>query len=629
MIHLALSSWGPAQLQLQLSSTQPLTPPYSYHFFGLADSRVYAEASTTAVVSPNHHVASPIPTRPPGHANASNNPLLFGPMADMPVPIPQPVMLNRPVFHQGHPSNGSLVFGGFQDSNASSPVPHSAGGFIPPVALPYPPVSMPVTAVDGFGRPLMVSPTLDTYGPAILNQHGPSTPHSFHGSQASMQADESGFASFPVMNGHNGHPREHMAQASIPPPGISAHMNGSLHGTVGSMQGWHRDQQDALNFLRHGVNDADWCDCVLEVRFPEPAVFQGHPHLQRLRRVVENRGHRFIFSRSPALAMIMQQQRTPPGGVLSLNVYDDYMRSDVFCYVLQTLYGWSLENSVLPTDLPPRDVRDDFKLMLSYLATGHYLQLASVERIAAQRAATLLYWETIDLAADFVLPRIALAPQSLQESADSGLRVLRDGLLDFVRRNLPKDFVLDVSAPDGEISRLPAVRHSTSNLSVPRRPSINPKLSQIKFGDISPTDSGVSGVGNSTEGAPLRRAPTDHETILSRILLNLPFELLKEVLEHPNLAKFSGGELAPSTRLAITTEIIAEREARRLRSLDKAHAELHPLQETLDRAPSPLHVQEFHHLLVNNMGFKEEVFMGDAPYLVHKWIHGGSDSAGP
>ena len=152
------------------------------------------------------------------------------------------------------------------------------------------------------------------------------------------------------------------------------------------------------------------------------------------------------------------------------------------------------------------------------------------------------------------------------------------------------------------------------------RASANLRLSNIQFGDLS-LSAGEDGASAepAVSSAP-RRAPTHSETVLSRVLLNLPFAMLKQVLEHPAFAKNPTAE-------SITRAIVAEREVRRLRAMDKHHSELRFLQETVERSDKPLQVAQMGDFLVNSMGFKEEVFMGDAPYLVQTWT-AGSGSAG-
>ncbi len=541
---------------------------------------------------------------------------------DGPVPAPHPAMMKRPAFHQPHPSNGSFIFPGFNDSNTSSPAPRAGAAFPPPPGLlPY-----PAQAVDAYGRPLLVSPAVEAFSPNLVNHHGPPTPHSFHGSQSSAHAEDHSFNHY-AANG----------QAPMPPPGMNQPMNGSVHPTPGSVPAYQsmREQDETLSFLRHAISDHTFNDCMLEVRFPDSPEFQDHPNYRQLHSVLKTPGHRFVLSRSPVLAAAMKIQSTMPGGVVFLEANDEYMRSDVFWYAFRTLYGWSLADGILPTELPLRDARDDLKSALSYIATARYLQLPWVHSVAVHRASRLVSWNTLEIAAKFVSQIATLSPRN----DGFGVSELLEQVLAILVHNFPADFVLDVAAGDYGFSRLPpsiptprnpnaptiangtsgglhSRQPSKSQAHMPRNPRVssNLRLSQIKFGDMSPSKNGQS-----------PRAITPNDTVLSRILLNLPFELLKQILDHPHLAKLSG-ELSPAARQSIISEIIAEREARRLRVLEKTDPQLRVYQERAENATGPLVVTSMDDFWTNNLGFREEVFPGDLPYLVHTWSHASSSS---
>lgn len=536
-------------------------------------------------------------------------------------------MMNRPAFHQPHPSNGSFIYAGFDDSNASSPAPRVGGGFRPPPPGLHP---YPQPAVDGYGRPLLVSPAVDNFSPSLVNHHGPPTPHSFHGSQSSAPAEEGAFTPYAALNGHAGRPAAPGGQTLMPPTGMNPSMNGNVHPAPSSVSTYQslRDQDEALSFLRHGISDTTFNDCMLEVRFPDSPEFQDHRGYRQLHHVLRTHGHRFVFSRSPMLAGAMKAQGTMPGGVIFLEANDEYMRSDVFWYSLRTLYGWSLADGILPTELPLRDVRDDLKSTLSYVATARFLQLPWVHSVAVHRASRLIFWNTLEVAVKFISQVTAMSPRN----DGFGVAELLEQVLSFIVHNFPADFILDTNATDYGFPRLPPTspsprnpnaptiangtsgglhsrQSSKSQAQMPRNPRVssNLRLSQIKFGDISPSKSGQT-----------QRALTPNDTLLSRILLNLPFELLKQILEHPHLAKLSG-ELNPTARQSMITDIIGERESRRLRALEKADPQLRVYQERVENATGPLVVGHMDDFWTNNMGFKEEVFPGDLPYLVHTW----------
>ncbi len=600
-----------------------------------------AATPTVSSALPDRRIGSPARHRPPGLSYPAPEAMgASGLIPEGPVTAPHPAMMNRPAFHHPHPSNGSFIFAGFDDSNASSPAP-LAGGFPPPPRglHPYPP-----PGIDGYGRPLLVSPAVDGFASSLVNPHGPPTPHSFHGSQSSAHAEEQGFGHYAPVNGHAGHPAAAPAgQVLMPPPGMNGPMNDTVHPASSSVSAYQtfRDQDEALSFLRHGVSDNTFNDCMLEVRFPDSPEFQDHPGYRQILPVLRTHGHRFVFSRSPMLASAMKAQGTVPGGVIFLEANDEYMRSDIFWYSLRTLYGWSLADGILPTELPLRDVKDDLKTTLGYLATARYLQLPWVHSVAIHRASRLVFWNTIEVAVKFVSQIVAMALRN----DGFGVAEFLEQVLSFIVHNFPADFVLDLNAGDGGFPRLPpsspaprnpnapTIANGTSSgphsrqpsktqAQMPRNPRVssNPRLSQIKlsqiqFGDISPS-----------KGGQAPRTLTTNDTVLSRILLNLPFELLKQILEHPHLAK-SSGELGPSDRQSMIADIVAERESRRLRALEKADPLLRVYQDRVEAATGPLVVGHMDDFWTNNMGFKEEVFPGDLPYLVHTWSPAASSGA--
>lgn len=622
----------------------PHSPPQPLLSTRKSSSHQGLDTPTVVAAPLSRSVASPTPTRPSGtQPSSTNSPSLHGPVHDQPTLAPQPALAFRPGFHQAHPSNGSMIFGGFQDSNASSPAPHSGGGFPPPDMMHYPPVA----PVDAYGRPLLVSPTLDGYPPAVINHHGPPTPHSFHGSQASAQAEDHSHGLRPAVNGVNGHPRTEVSQPTALPV-MNSHVNGSMQASTGTstaaLQTAVRDQEeDALNFLRSAIDEPIYSDVVLEVVCMDlahnPALY--HPDFHALRHVIRVPAHRLILSRSRTLTAMLSSHPGAQGNVIRIELQGKHMRPDVFFTAIRSLYGWPLaDNQVFPTDLFLRDVRDDFNLALSYITVGQYLELRWVYAIAMHRASQLLVWDTLEQAAEFVLPTNISARA---RHDPYGTMNLLGHILGFIVKNFPKDFVLDVNASLSGFSRLPAVHSSQApippsvvngssagihsrQLSLqsnhPRsgqRLSTNPRLSQIKFGDISPQNQNGSSAAAGHDGAQRRRAPTVHETVLSKVLLNLPYELLKQILEDHNLAGAVGG-IDPAMRQSIITNIIAEREARRLRTLDRSQTHLQYLQQTAASCEAPLLVEGMSDFFVNNMGFKEEVCAGDLPFLVHTWV---------
>jgi hypothetical protein len=564
--------------------------------------------------------------------------------------------MNQYRMHQAHPSNSSLVFGGFRDSNTSSPAPRSGGAYRLPDRTSYQPEAMPLPAMDNYGRPMLASPTVDGYPPALMNHHGPPTPHSFHGSQSSMHAEENGFVHYPVMNGHNGYPTHPISQQQQHMPTIDPHM-GALQTVAGgplSGFGISRMQFQTLDFLQRGIDHADFSDCTLELHIIKKSPSTDPPGPQPSQAPLRIPCHRFVLAQSPTLKHILQTGGTSPDGVLRLELQDNYLRPEAFYFSIRTLYGWDFGDHFLPAYHIPQGIKDEFDLALGYAAAAKYLQLPLVHAKAIRYAwRRLLHWETIEEACAFALPG-AIFGYPMRHDISSptadhfSVAELLEGIMAFIVNRLPPNFTLDTTVGDCGFSRLPlssptpptrampAIAHGMSGpgrgshsrnassvqAQMPRNPrfSANPRLSQIQFGDL-----GVAGPGDQGTAAVAVHLPTPGDAILSRILLNLPFSLLKQVLEHPGLGK-AAGELSNQARHDIISNIIAEREARRLRTVADTHPQLKPFQEKLDGAVEPLPVHQMGDFLVNSMGFKEEVFPGDVPYLVQRWVHSGSGS---
>ena len=549
--------------------------------------------------------------------------------------MPQPTIIHRPqaAFYQGHPSNAGLYFGGPiggpNDSGTSSPAPRPMAPFPPPGGLPYPPGTMP--PLDGYGRPLLVSPTADGYPTGLVNHHGPPTPHSIHGSQSPVHPGDHSFGQLgsvngQSINGQNGHSANWVNQGVLAPQELNPPVNNLPQPNVSAMA-FQQEQDETLDFLREAADTNLFNDCTLHVQFKLSSIFQEIPGYDRLYEPLAIPAHRLVLARSPKLASLMELQGTSPGGVVSLDLDDEYVRSDAFMFAIRSLYGWTF-GSFLPSQFPPRSAVEEFKLALSYISTGRSLQLVHVFSRAVHRSAQLVCWPTIELAIEFVLKSAIFFPQP--EGAPV-MTELTNSILHFLARNIPQDFVLDTSVDDLGIPRLPLETRQAPGPSstVPRDPqpsrnepapttqapsrlskgSINPRLLQIRFGDLSLGAENSQGSAKQGEHSRSNRAPAPNDTLLSRILLNLPFDMFKRVME-----------TSPNMRQNIVSEVVQEREVRRSRALEK-HADV------LGASARPVPVNNMRDYWYNNMGFKEEVFSGDSAYLLHTWIH--SEEASP
>jgi hypothetical protein len=611
---------------------------------------------------PQPSVASPTPTRhragPPFHVLNGSQRQSHG-QRGLGV-SPEPVVnhdrlpsMDQARLHQAHPSNGSLIFGGLHDSNSSSPVPPT-GGAQPPSSVSYTSEGTVPPGIDGFGRPFFVSPEFEGFPPDVFpppvfrhrhNHHGPPTPHSFHGSQSSTHADENGYAAYGTANGHHGlpphsagHSQGHMATMSLD---LQSGLHYPLSNGPAPPCAVSRLQAQTVEFLREGFERADFSDCTLELHLPnshQPIVIPCH---------------RFIISQSPMLNRVLRRRDIPAGGRLVLHVQDQYARSDSFGFALRTLYGWDLGDGPLPPYHPQQSAKEGFDVALGYVSCAAYLELPFVYAKGIHHACHQLNWETIEKACRFALPHTVFGQSARHGISPSSHGFAPLALLDaikaFLVHNMPMDFILDVKAGDYGFSRLPrtsnfsasshagpVIAHGTSGSQQETQPgrqgsasrahmprtsrlSGNPRLSSIQFGDLSLAN-GQLGTPNGQTDAARPRSPSLVDTILSRILLNLPFPILKQVLEHPGLAQPSG-DLSPTSRLKLISSVVAEREARRVATLSNGDPQLRVFMEALGSASEPLAVQQMGDFMVNSMGFKEEVFPGDVPYLVQTWIN--------
>lgn len=506
---------------------------------------------------------------------------------------------------------------------------------------------------NGVGLPFLVSPAFDGFPPAAFQhpqqQHGPPTPHSFHGSQSSAPPDDNGFPSYPLANGHHGHlthptgqGQHHMASLSMDlQSGVQFPVpNGPAAACTVS-----RLQAQALAFLREGIERAEFTDCTLELHLAH------QPRDSSLLLPC----HRFIISQSPMLHQALRAENTPAGGRLVLEPQDQYMRSDCFHFTLRTLYGWDLGDGPLPPYHPQHTVKDSFDIALGYAASASYLKLPFVYAKGIHHACHQLHWDTIEKACQYALPSAIYGRAARHGSPTSeplAPLALVDAIMAFLVRNIPADFVLDVKTGDCGFSRLPrtsasdapsragpAVAHGgyvpddrlqhkrTGSAYMPQnsRMTANPRLSSIQFGDLCFTN-GQDLIPGRQLDAVEPRSPSQVDSIISRILLNLPFPMLKQVLEHPGLAKPSG-ELSLPSRQKLIWSVVAEREARRMAVLNRRDPQLQIFVDKLESAVEPLIVQQLGDFLVNSMGFKEEVFPGDVPYLLQNWTHGSGGVA--
>lgn len=493
---------------------------------------------------------------------------------------------------------------------------------------------------DSPGADSFAHPPLQNQLPQQQYNHCPPTPHSFHGSQSSIQADETMYGRYQLPNGHTGHPGYSLG--ALPPQmhGLDRQANSRFNVSGGSSSGQivSRVEVQILDFLRSAIENAEFVDTEMHLYLSTP----DDPEPQHADMVMPC--HQLILMQSPRLRDMLRTRQSSAGNRLVIQIRNPYIKADSFGYAVRTLYGWDLGDGPLPASQAPRNMEEALALSLEYAASADYLQLPHVYAKAMHHACHQLTWETLERAYHFVLPSaISFRGPTVSSTSNLSNSELLDAIMAFLVHSLPVDFVLDSRADDPCYARLPFVSGTASlrtdseqhvhsghgsmgQAQMPRKSrAANPRLSLIQFGDLSMNGTGISSEHSITSAAS--RQPTRIDTILSRILLNLPFPMLKQVLEHPALAKPSG-ELSPQKRHEIIVSIIAEREARRAQILDRLDLpELQLFANKLEHATQPLDVHHMGDFMVNNLGFKEEVFPGDVPYLVQRWVHGSDSSS--
>ncbi|KAG5986834.1 hypothetical protein E4U54_005247 [Claviceps lovelessii] len=583
--------------------------------------------------------------------------------------------------HHSHPSNGSIHFGTFQDSQNTSPVPLHSGGIMPPPPMPmvdgrtpymppsgngFPPM-MPYGAdmmqpanFDHYGRPAMGFGPMDAF-PIYGNNFGPSTPHSFHDSQSSGQLDENAIYHTYPANGHrNGGagagPGELEGQGPAPAP-APTHTHNHSHTQGGRIfvsteyadprmiqhgpgplpplvPHDHSNGDGLVEYMQQHFGDSEFADCTLELRYVDDRAAP-----------VRIPGHRLIFARSRVLGALLRNQTVHltserNSHTLLLETGDKWLRSDSFYTSVQRLYGLPL--LPLPLHVRPDSspsladagtTSDQLDFALSYAAAGHLLEWASIVRRGCEVATRLLSWHSMDKMMEFALEgHIDNGSSDLFKYGD-GSKIILSALVTFIVHNLPPTFTLDVSSTDPKrYARLPdhppPAESSTAKQPatiIARGSSVqfgkgcrSQPIRGIQFGDLSLAEE-IDASESETPKATQQAQPVE-TAVLSRTLINLPFSQLKMVLESASSGNVHGWANA-ELRYRIVRNAVEEREARRLRALDAVLGGRVPDAERIRAAlgsPSPQDIGPW-----SVLGWQEEILPygnADGPALGRKWV---------
>ncbi|KAH7265412.1 uncharacterized protein BKA55DRAFT_250901 [Fusarium redolens] len=619
--------------------------------------------SEIKTLSDNHPPSKPNKGRPPSAVPPGRyqmppsfqpaarplGPNVNGDMRGHRAPLP-----NGPPMHQAHHSNGSIHFGAFHGSTSSSPAPPSSGIAPPPGMtgpdgrpymapgangfphmMPYGAEQVPVSTFDNYGRPTMAYGPIDSF-PPFPNNFGPPTPHSYHGSQASGPPDDGSvynqFSSAPARNGvpapeetqspnqpgrmFGGPEYPRMMPNAGPPPHMMSAMD---------------DAEGLIGYLVQQFGSPEFADCVLELRYADERAAP-----------VRIPGHRILFSRSAELANAIAKQSRPHPNVPSLptiilETKSKWIRSESFYMAAHCLYGWPLLSP------PPEGMKqaaadynqliDRFEFALSYAAAGHLLRWDPVTRRGCEVAVQLLNWQTVEKALEF-----ALEDHRDEGSYDvfkygDGSRAILNEIVSFIASNTNPTFKIDTSVTDpSSYARLPQTaltsNATTRKLSPPPiargtsvhlgkgKGRLSQQISGIQFGDLSLTDGKVSPASDAS-GASQQRTPFN--AVLSRILLNLPFDTLKALLETAT-NKGNGWPNAEAI-YRVVKDTVAERERRRLQIVELVKTHQVTAWAVITQqlsSPEPRYVG-----LWSALGWREEILPfgpSESPALGRTWV---------
>jgi hypothetical protein len=342
--------------------------------------------------------------------------------------------------------------------------------------------------------------------------------------------------------------------------------------------------------------------------------------------------HSLLASRSPVLKRAIDSakgnDKRGQEKRIQVETNDCFIRPDAFGLALWRLYGGNLlsfedfsVNAHLSRSPPSLQLdkiaaEHQLKFVLAYAAAGNFLQIPSVSERALYLLGLMINWSTIERIFDFVLEgglsskwldenqpnrstRHANKDGPALDSSSSHTTILHDTptygtladallheLLDFAIHEFPMPFKLDISALENGLTP------SHTSTEQPTRGTHKSKPGFIQFGDIE------------NDGSE-----ADQTTIiLSKVLLSLPFHVLKTILESTVLGNVDGW-ISPAMRRQVMESVISEREARRLAAIEAIHTR--PEQST-------------DNLALEQLGWKESVItseaLGHLPTLHQEWI---------
>lgn len=417
--------------------------------------------------------------------------------------------------------------------------------------MPPPPVPVmprPVAPYDN-SYPVQhyapVAPVAIMAAPPSVNGHGFAHTNGSAAHLSSMSPSPSQTSSMPPGDSH-----------VVTPDAQAAH---KLHATHPSFNMAPPDNnvQHLLDYLLAQFGQSELADYVLELSSG------GHDSKPMMLPV-----HSLIISRCPSLLNIVSRlpaSRTMPSALV-LHFPQSYYFHDAtaFAEALRFVYGGPLvDPTALLNPIAHSASSPDSRMryILSYLAAGHCLDIESIAMHAYGIAQHLMSWETLEAVLSFAVPGNTLYDPRKPPFYGYYANQLLVQALDYLMLSIHPDFVLDTSAPElSSLPRLPSSHTSTSRAQ--SRPES--RSSVFASSDGKPAQRPISGIrfGSATPAGSETSSP--FLTTISSVLLSLPFELLKQILEHPRHYSALGLE----TMLRVAGDVVRERERRRIEVLE-------------------------------------------------------------
>ena len=470
-----------------------------------------------------------------------------------------------------HQLEHSIVFGGCPESDHSSPTVSLSAT---PNGLPQP------TPPSG-----ITSPTRSDYQGYSQTSHvnipsmtsdAISPPYYFTGGEQMYMPVEYGYNGIPVQYRHATHFVDQGPQSQFAPPTTPFNDQATQTQTPESetlpIEHYGASQppldfvddpfpplkcsKSLLSHLSEHFNCQEYSDCELDIQA------KGFNVTIML--------HGLLIGQSTTLRNLIKLAPTVSKGgrtIISLQLLDKYITIPAVMAALQVCYGVTALDAFKsfssdPTgylrginmpDFEQTKIESQMDVTLAYLAAGHVLDLWNVSHCGTLNVMMFMSLETLEKVLSFSLDGLTQLEdttklQRLIDTIAKGSLDHEDGgtyfpysnqilqtAIEYIVTNLSEYFLLDTFAPTfPSLSPFPAV--STLNLT---RSSSRSRLSFIQFGDF-PSEK--------------LETPIREDTVLSSVLLSVPFILLKHILNR----------LDRTTSQRISKPIILERERRRM-----------------------------------------------------------------